>query len=262
MEYSAVHGKMEIIPRPCKVESNTMKMLVISTAVRVLTTAQLLAIVGAGQDVPGLMLSYKANSDFALSADPESAQWKKVTGVTAGTDPFGKPLPEARTDVRSRWTTKNLYFMFVSRYESLYPRPNSTPGKEVWGLWEYDVAEVFIGHDLKNINLYKEFEVSAEGEFIDLDVDRLRKGKEVDWLWNSGLQYKTRIDRNRKVWICEMQIPWSSIDTRKPAPGNELRLNLYRIEGGPKNRKYIVWQPTGNPSYHTPEKFGRMRLEK
>jgi hypothetical protein len=262
MEYSAVHGKMEIIPRPCKVESNTMKMLVISTAVRVLTTAQLLAIVGAGQDVPGLMLSHKANSDFALSADPESAHWKKVTGVTAGTDPFGKPLPEARTDVRSRWTTKNLYFMFVSRYESLYPRPNSTPGKEVWGLWEYDVAEVFIGHDLKNINLYKEFEVSAEGEFIDLDVDRLRKGKEVDWLWNSGLQYKTRIDRNRKVWICEMQIPWSSIDTRKPAPGNELRLNLYRIEGGPKNRKYIVWQPTGNPSYHTPEKFGRMRLEK
>jgi hypothetical protein len=253
---------MEMIPKPCKIENNAMKTIVISTAVRVLTTALLLAIAAAGQDVPGLMLSHKAKSDFALSADPESDHWKKVTGVIAGTDPFGKPLPEARTDVRSRWTSKNLYFLFVSPYESLYPRPNPTPEKEAWGLWDYDVVEVFIGHDLKNINLYKEFEVSPEGEFIDLDVDRLRKGNEADWLWNSGLHYKTRIDRGRKVWICEMQIPWSSIDTRKPAPGNELRLNLYRIEGGPENRKYIVWQPIGNPSYHTPEKFGRMRLDK
>ena len=32
--------------------------------------------------VPGLMLSHKAKLDFALSADPESAHWKKVTGVT------------------------------------------------------------------------------------------------------------------------------------------------------------------------------------
>jgi hypothetical protein len=68
---------MEMIPSPCKAASNTMKTLVISTAVRLLTAAQLLAIAGTGQDVPGLMLSHKATSDFALSADPESAHWKK-----------------------------------------------------------------------------------------------------------------------------------------------------------------------------------------
>src|SRR5260221_10868287 len=72
---------------------------------RVLTAAQLLAIAAAlGQDVPGLTLSHHAMSDFALSADPESAHWNKVTGVIAGTDPFGRPLPEARTEVRSCWT--------------------------------------------------------------------------------------------------------------------------------------------------------------
>ncbi|MGH9632678.1 MAG: carbohydrate-binding family 9-like protein [Bryobacteraceae bacterium] len=180
--------------------------------------------------------------------------------MIAATDPYGRPIPGARTEIRSLWTADNLYFLFVSRFENLYLRPNPTPQKEAWGLWEYDVAEVFIGHDLTNIHLYKEFEVSPEGEYIDLDVNRRRKGKEVDWLWNSAFNYKTHIDRERKVWICEMQIPWKSIDTRVPAAGNELRLNLYRIEGGPKNRKYIVWRPVDNPSYHTPEKFGRLRL--
>lgn len=206
------------------------------------------------------MLTHRAAADFPLTANPEAAEWKNVRGVLAATDRYGKPLPEARTEIRSRWTDQYLYFLFVSRFETLYPRPNPNPAKEAWGLWEYDVAEVFIGDDLQNIKVYKEFEISPDGEFIDLDVDRDRKGKEVDWLWNSGVEYKTRIDRDRKVWVCEMRIPWKSIDRRKPAAGNQMRLNLYRIEGAPPNRKYIVWQPIGNPSFHTPEKFGRLRL--
>ncbi len=58
------------------------------------------------------------------------------------------------------------------------------------------MVEAFIGHDLANIDLYKEFEVSPQGEWVDLDVDRKRQGKEVDWLWNSGFHFKTRIDRD------------------------------------------------------------------
>lgn len=208
---------------------------------------------------PGVMTTHRASSDFDLSADPDSSHWK-VSGVIADKDALGKLLPEARTEIRSRWTSKNLYFLFIGKYESLYSRPNPDPQKEAWGLWEYDVAEVFVGNDLKNIHLYKEFEVSPDGEFIDLDVDKLRKGKEVDWLWNSGFRYKTKIDQEKKIWICEMQIPWSSIDPRDPKAGNELRLNLYRIEGAPPNRKYIAWQTVGNPSFHTPEKFGRLIL--
>jgi hypothetical protein len=211
-------------------------------------------------DGSGVLLSHKAKSDFALSADPDAKQWKKVTGVVAASSPFGKPLPEARTEIRSRWTKKNLYLLFISNYEKLYLKPNPILNADTRGLWDYDVAEAFIGHDLQNIQVYKEFEVSPQGEFVDLDVDRTRKGDQANIKWDSGWHIKARIDAKQKIWYGEMRIPWSAIATHPPAVSDELRLNLYRIEGGPEDRKYIVWQVTNSPSFHTPESFGRLRL--
>jgi hypothetical protein len=215
--------------------------------------------IGLGKD-SGVMPSYKASSDFALTADPESSSWKNISSVVAAIDPFGKPLPEARTEIRSRWTKNNLYFLFTSNYQTMYLKPNPSTAGDTWGLWDYDVVEVFIGHDLNNIQVYKEFEISPQSEFIDLDVDRSRKTKQVDADWNSNMKFRTRIDKQHKVWFCEMQIPWKSIAPNAPSAGTEFRLNLYRIEGAPPNRKFIVWQQIDNPSFHTPERFGRLRL--
>src|SRR6185295_2805028 len=142
----------------------------------------------------------------------------------------GEPQPEARTEIRSRWTAGNLYFLFISNYETTWLKQRARVDTETWGLWEYDVVEVFIGDDLSNINVYKEFEVSPQNEWVDLDVDKSRAGETVDWRWNSNFVSKTRLGSGRKVWICEMRIPWKSIDRRAVKPANELRLNLYRIE--------------------------------
>jgi hypothetical protein len=57
-----------------------------------------------------------------------------------------------------------------------------------------------------------------------------------------------------------MRIPWTAIDPRPPAAGNELRLNLYRVEGAPPARKFIAWRPVNSDSFHTPEAFGTLRL--
>ncbi|MBL8227969.1 MAG: carbohydrate-binding family 9-like protein [Bryobacterales bacterium] len=210
-----------------------------------------------------VMQSHRIQGDVSLTADPNQPAWKNVKGVVTSIDPFGKPLPNARTEIRSVWSDRYLYFFFVSQYERLYLQKPATPHKETWGLWEYDVVEVFIGWDAERIHLYKEFEVSPQGEWVDLDVDNNKPPKQtVNWLWNSGFEFKTRIDEKNKVWFCEMRIPWKSIDPRTPAAGNELRLNLYRIEGGPPDRRYIVWSPIHNPSFHTPKGFGTLRLSK
>ncbi len=211
---------------------------------------------------PGVIVSHYAANDFELTADPDTPQWKGTSGVIAENGPFGKPTPGHRTEVRSRWTDKNIYFLFVCPYEELFLKPDPSTTVETNKLWEWDVAEVFVGWDYKNIHQYKEFQVSPQGEWVDLDIDRKNPKPEGGWLWNSGYKVKARIDKSKKVWYGEMTIPYATIDPQPPKAGRELRVNLYRIQGPKPDRAHIAWQPTGKPSYHVPEAFGTLRLGK
>lgn len=210
---------------------------------------------------PGVIVSHYSAADFELTADPGAPHWKNVTGVIAENGPLGDPTPGHRTEIRSRWTDRHLYFLFVCPYEELHLKPNPSTTTETNKLWDWDVAEVFIGTDFKNIRRYKEFQVSPQGEWVDLDIDRDSPRPEDGWVWNSGFTVKARIDHDRKIWYGEMKIPIDTIDTRKPRPRLEMRINLYRIQGPPPNRRFVAWQPTGARSYHVPEAFGTLRLE-
>ncbi len=208
----------------------------------------------------GVINSLRAGSDFALTADPEAPHWKKVPGVFAVNGPMGDPVPGHRTEIRSQWTDGYIYFLFVCPYEKLHSRPNPSTTTETNKLWEWDVAEVFVGADFKNIRQYKEFQVSPQGEWVDLDIDRDTPKPEGGWLWNSGFTVKARLDAARKVWYGEMKIPIGTIDSRPPREGNEMRVNFYRIQGPPDDKKFIAWRPTNARSYHVPEAFGLLRL--
>ena len=206
------------------------------------------------------MQSHRASKDFAITADPHAAAWKSIKGVVTSQDRYGKPVPGARTEIRSRWTPDNLYFLFISNYQNMYLRENPSASTETYGIWDWDVVEVFIGSDLNFIGRYFEFEVTPQGEWVDLDIDRRRQNKAIEWTWNSGFRSKAVVDKNKKIWYCEMQIPWQALEAPNPKPGREFRLNLYRIEGPPPDRKYLTWQAVNNQSFHTPEAFGKLRL--
>ncbi len=213
-------------------------------------------------DGPGVIKSVYSKKDFALTADPAAKQWKGVVGVIAELDHFGKPVPGHRTEIRSRWTKDNLYFLFVCPYEETYMKENPATETETNHLWNYDVAEIFVGADFNNINRYREYEFSPQGEWVDLDIHRGKPGLGNGLAWNSGIKVKARMDREKKIWYGEAQIPIRSIDERPAAAGNQMRINFYRIQGPPKNRKYICWQPTGKLNNHMPEAFGRITLVK
>jgi len=129
-----------------------------------------------------------------------------------------------------------------------------------------DVAEVFIGTDFENIDRYRELQVSPQGEWVDLDIDRKSPKPEGGWLWNSGFEVRARIDREKKIWYGEMKIPINALYAEaaripQAKPGIEMRINCFRIQGGPGDaRLYVAWQPSNKPSYHTPEAFGRLVL--
>lgn len=178
------------------------------------------------------------------------------------TDPHGNPVPKYRTEVRTRWTAQNLYFLFVCPYEQLNLRPNPKTSTETYGLWNWDVAEVFIGADFKDVKRYKEFEISPQGEWTDLDIDLHKPHHEEGWTWNSGFQVSARIDRAARVWYGAVKIPYSAIDTRPPAAGNILRINLFRSQGPGPNRQEITWQVPMANTFHVPERFGLLELTK
>jgi hypothetical protein len=222
----------------------------------------LVAALPMAADGPGIIVSKYIDHDFGFTLDPASPIWKEASPVVAESGPKGEAVPGHRTEIRSRWSKKDLYFLFVSNYQALYLKPNPTTTEETNKLWDWDVDEVFIGTDFQNIKRYKEFEVSPQGEWVDLDIDRDHPEAQGGIGWNSGFTSKTRIDAAKKIWFCEMRIPFNSVANRPPEPGLQMRVNLYRIEGALPNRIHIAWQPTGQPSYHIPEAFGRLKLVK
>lgn len=209
---------------------------------------------------PNAIVSRYSKSDFALTADPRAPQWKSAPAVFAINGPRGEPVPGHRTAIRSRWTHDNIYFLFVCPYAELNLKPNPATTTETNELWKWDVAEVFVGSDFEHISRYKEFEVSPQGEWVDLDIDTLHPVPEGGWRWNSGFAVKARIDAARKIWYAEMRIPFSAIDHRPPAAGLEMRINFYRCQGHDPGRKFIAWRPTGERSFHVPQAFGLLKL--
>jgi hypothetical protein len=85
-----------------------------------------------------------ADSDPSLDTNPASLFWRDSlpTHMDAGT--HGEPDPRYRTEVRTRWTEKYLYFLFVCPYGELNLKPNPNHSGETNELWKWDVAEVFI----------------------------------------------------------------------------------------------------------------------
>ena len=204
--------------------------------------------------------SNHAAQEVSLDLDPTSPFWRASSPIYIENDTLGKVVPRYRTEVRTRWTKNNIYFLFVCPYQQLYLKPSPAPQQETNQLWNWDVAEVFIGSDFKDIQRYKEFEVSPQAEWIDLDIDLHKPHHEEGWTWNSGFDVKARIDPETHIWYATMRIPFAAIDTRPPAPGNMMRINLFRSEGPPSHQQAVTWQAPMKSTFHVPERFGLIRL--
>ncbi len=211
---------------------------------------------------PPTIYSNWANTDVAINTNQSSDFWLGAASVHMDEDRSGHHVHGYRTEVRARWTKQNLYFLFICPYEQLNLKPNPETTTETNQLWNWDVAEAFIGADFKDINRYREFEISPQGEWIDLDVDLHKPHHEDGWTWNSGFEVSARIDRDAHVWYGAMRIPYAAIDARPAAAGNILRINLFRSQGPTPNQREITWQAPMGKTFHVPERFGLLKLVK
>ena len=178
-------------------------------------------------------------------------------------DPFGRPAgPGNPFEIRALWTPDYLYFLFTCPYEELVLKPNPVTTEETNKLWEWDVAEVFIGGDPTHLNLYRELQVSPQGEWVDLDINRDNFRAAGGAKWNSGFEVKAKIDKEKKIWYGAMKIPFRAIHGQPGVAGTVFPINIYRLTGANPNRKSTMWTPVHDRSHHTPAMFGRLTLAK
>ena len=218
-----------------------------------------LSSVSATQPKP-VMESVYATNDVPLELNAHAAFWNAARPVYASVNANGDAVPGHETEVLSRWTKDNIYFLFICPYKRLYLNPAPNSWRETFGLWKWNVAEVFIGSDFHDIKRYKEFEVSPQNEWVDLDINLNKPHHEDGWLWNSGFAHATRVDQANHIWYAAMRIPFAALSAVVPAAGTEFRVNFFRTEGPPDDATEIMWQPTMSNTFHVPERFGLLKL--
>jgi len=186
---------------------------------------------------------------------PRPPSWEKAVPLRFNADWQGKNAnPERETEVRLLWTKETLFLRFRAKYRAITVFPDAEPNGRRYQLWDRDVAEVFLQPDPSNLRRYKEFEISPNGQWIDLDI---APGEKHDL--KSGMKRRVALCEAAREWIAELAIPMKCLTAEFNVVA-KWRVNFYRVEGASEPRFYSAWRPTGTavPNFHVPEAFGEL----
>jgi alpha-galactosidase len=201
--------------------------------------------------IVAIYVSHKISLDAAKVAD----EWKSAKPITFCSDWQGKNADHGlETQVLALWSREHLYLRFECRYRELFMFEDSDPGGRRDHLWDRDVVEAFLQPVPSREGFYREFEVSPNGMWVDLDISPAGLGD-----LKSGLQRSVFLDEKSRTWTAELAIPIKSLTTNFD-PSAIWRVNFYRVEGWSEPRAYLAWQATHTPqpNFHVPKAFGKM----
>ncbi len=188
---------------------------------------------------------------------PSAEAWEKAPAFQFDQDWNGdNPDPQRATEVRALWTSQTLFLRFHCKYRNIFIFSDARADGWRYELWERDVAETFLQPDASDPLVYREFEVSPNGYWIDLAVSH---GKIAEL--HSGLKRRVVMDEKAKTWTAELAIPMKYLTTQFD-PKHSWRVNFYRIEGDTEPRFYSAWSPTYSPkpNFHVPSAFGTLEF--
>jgi alpha-galactosidase len=194
----------------------------------------------------------------SLDMFPPESDWTRAQPVRFSHDWQGcNPDAFRETEVRLLWNSHAIFVNFRCRYRSITVFSDAGANGRRDELWDRDVAEVFLQADRFGEKYYKEFEVSPNGQWLDLDIT-------PEGLHHvaSGMRSRVLLDDGAKIWTAELAIPISAV-CNSFDPAQPWRLNFFRCEGVEPQRFYSCWQPTETqmPNFHVPQKFGVLRFQ-
>ncbi|MFZ3266912.1 MAG: carbohydrate-binding family 9-like protein [Terriglobales bacterium] len=213
----------------------------------------------------GTVSAVRIAHEISLDARHPALEWANAAPLSFCADWRGENAdPSRQTEVRLLWTPATLYLRFACRYRELFVFEDSDANGRRDHLWDRDVAEAFLQPDPSRPRYYKEFEVSPNGMWIDLDIvsrdiapgDNVQQGLRD---LRSGLTRAVWLDPEKRTWAAELAIPMTAL-TADFDPAVVWRANFYRVEGPRKPRFYSAWQPTNTPQpdFHVPAAFGKL----
>jgi hypothetical protein len=186
---------------------------------------------------------------------PDNFAWAETQPVSFCSDWRAEHAdPTRETTVQLLWSSNYLFIRFHCCYRELYVYDGSPCRRGQ--LWLRDVAEVFIRRETEEPRRYREFEISPNGDWLDLDI--LPGSKTILFC---DLKSRVVLDQERGIWTAAMAIPMSCVTTAFD-PRETWRLNFFRIEGRNPDRFYSAWIPTftPQPDFHVPEVFGALKF--
>ena len=211
----------------------------------------------AGPDVGGRsrVIAMALLTPVGLDGFPSATFWETTPPARFCCDWQGRNQDaERQTEARLLWSREFLYVRFICRYREIYVYPGGNSRRDQ--LWLRDVAEVFLQPATENPRHYREFEISPNGDWLDLNISPGR----TDPL-HCDIKSRVSADSQAHIWIAEMALPMTCL-TRDFDPVAHWRVNFFRVEGPEPNRFYSAWQPThtAKPNFHVPDAFGELHF--
>ena len=122
------------------------------------------------------------------------------------------------------------------------PAPTTVAGSR-WGLWNFEVVELFIGRGQQ----YTELEFGPYGHFLVLRLAGVRRVRD------QGHQIDLQVERTGARWRALARIP------HRLLPSQPWTSNGFSVHGRGCKRRYLCAQPTGGerPDFHQLHAFRR-----
>jgi len=207
--------------------------------------------------------SYKTEKEPVELLDPEASAWKDPLQTAAISLLWNGKAPRTSGPVisgrvASFWTAESIFFHFRCGYEELHVNRDYPADCSVEGLWDYDVAEVFL--QPPGCSGYLEYEVSPLSQFLAAHI--ITPWKNVDFSWDSGMKARALLREEASVWNAVIELPIQPMlkaeSFHRPVAGDIWRANMFLALGAEPSRHYLCWQPTltETPNFHVPEAFG------
>lgn len=221
-----------------------------------------------GAPDPELPLVTVARASGPIEPDGvlEEPDWSKAQ-VMKLSDTLGRDRPiRFPTRVRLLYDEAFLYVGFEAEDRDVSERYSRRDDP----IYEHEAVELFLmaGVAAPDLGPYVELQASPTGVIFDASFTGRRQG--MNTRYDAGQVVGTtrhgtlNDDRPDQRWVSEWKVPFGRIRgvDRSPDPGDEWRMNAFRIEkfkeDGELRGEYTAWSPPRVGDFHATDRFGRM----